>query len=182
MQEIYKLEVAGLSRELPIVPISETLAIASFVIMGDTEMVSAVSPVLAEKLPEFDILVTAEAKGIPLICEMARILGLARYCVARKSVKGYMLDPVIDEVQSITTAHRQILCLDGKDAAAIKGKRVVLVDDVISTGGSLVALESLVNSVGGTIVAKAAILAEGDAIGREDIIYLQELPLFPIEG
>lgn len=127
-----------------------------------------------------DYLVTAEAKGIPLVHEVSRLLGLPYYIVARKSVKPYMAEPLVDEVVSITTQKAQTLCLDGKDALAVKGRRVAIVDDVISTGESLSAIERLLEKAGAEIVAKAAILAEGEAAGRGDIIFLEELPLFPL--
>ena len=181
LERYYSLEVAGLTRNLPIMPISDSLAIASFVILGDCEIVTHSAPLIAEKLPPVDYIVTAEAKGIPLAHELCRLLGLPYYIVARKSVKPYMGDPITDEVVSITTQKTQTLCLDGKDALLIKGKRVAIVDDVISTGESLAAIERLVNKAGGEIAARAAILAEGDAAKREDILFLEELPLFPIE-
>lgn len=179
MKNRYQLTVAGVQRELPIIAISDELSIASFVILGDTELICAAAPLLAEKLPEVDVIVTAEAKGIPLVFELSRILGMTRYFVARKSVKAYMNDPVVDEVNSITTSGSQLLCLEKSDADAIKGRRVAIVDDVISTGESLAAIERLVTAVGGEVVARAAILAEGDAAKRDDIIYLEPLPLFP---
>ena len=132
---------------------------------------------LAQKLPKVDYLVTAEAKGIPLVHEVSRLLGLPYYIVARKSVKPYMAEPLVDEVVSITTQKAQTLCLD---ALAVKGRRVAIVDDVISTGESLSAIERLLEKAGAEIVAKAAILAEGEAAGRGDIIFLEELPLFPL--
>lgn len=177
----YELTVAGLTRQLPIMKIADNLAIASFVILGDCEIVTATAPEIMKKLPDqIDYLVTAEAKGIPLAQELSRLLGLPYYIVARKSVKPYMATPLTDEVVSITTQKAQTLCLDGKDALAIKGKRVALIDDVISTGESLAAIERLVEKAGAQIVAKAAILAEGDAAKRDDIIFLEELPLFPL--
>ncbi|QQE75162.1 adenine phosphoribosyltransferase [Brevibacillus composti] len=179
MQKTYTLEVAGVTRELPIVPITEDLSIASFVILGDTELVTAAGSLLAQKLPEVDVLITAEAKGIPLIHEISRVLQMKKYYVARKSLKPYMENPLINEVVSITTPKTQILCLDGKDAKEIAGKRVAVIDDVISTGQSIQAIEELVRKAGGEVVARAAILAEGDAARRQDILYLQELPLFP---
>jgi len=181
MNKTYTLEVAGVTRNLPIIPISETLSIASFVVLGDTELICAAAPLLMEKLPEVDVLVTAEAKGIPLVFEVSRLMGMKQFFVARKSVKAYMDNPVIDEVQSITTTNKQLLCLDALDAAAIKGKRVAIIDDVISTGESIEAIERLVKAVGGIVTVKAAILAEGDAATREDILFLEELPLFPAE-
>jgi len=174
----YSLQIAGLRRELPIIPISDELSIASFVILGDTELVCATAAALVKKLPPVDYLITAEAKGIPLIQEMSRILGMPRYFVARKSIKAYMERPVIIDCDSITTSGKQILCLDRNDAAAIAGKRVAIVDDVISTGHSLTAVETLVSQAMGEVVAKVAILAEGEAAKREDVIYLEELPLF----
>ncbi|RNB83383.1 adenine phosphoribosyltransferase [Brevibacillus fluminis] len=178
MEKTYVLEIAGITRHLPIIPIAEHVSIASFVILGDTELVTAAAPLLAEKLPEVDVLITAEAKGIPLIHEMSRVMNMKKYYVARKSTKPYMESPLINEVESITTQKKQILCLDGADAREIAGKRVAIIDDVISTGKSLQAIEDLVVKAGGHVVARAAILAEGDAAGRSDILFLQELPLF----
>ena len=182
MDAYYTLQVAGVTRQLPIMQVSNTLAIASFVILGDCEIVTQAAPLIEKRLPEVDYIVTAEAKGIPLVNELCRLRGLPYYIVARKSIKPYMSHPLTDEVVSITTQKKQTLCLDGKDALLIKGKRVAIVDDVISTGESLSAIERLVEKAGGEIVAKAAILAEGDAAKREDIIFLEELPLFPLEG
>jgi len=181
MKKAYRLEVAGLTRELPIIPISKELSIASFVVLGDTELICAAAPLLIEKIPEVDVLVTAEAKGIPLVFEISRLMGMKRFFVARKSVKAYMDNPIIDEVQSITTTDKQLLCLDAIDAAAIKGKRVAIIDDVISTGESIEAIERLVKAASGIVTVKAAILAEGDAASREDILFLEKLPLFPSE-
>ena len=178
----YRLKVAGVERDLPICPISERLMIAGFVMLGDTELTEACAEGLCHLLPEHDILITAEAKGIPLICAMARQLGEDRYVVARKKPKLYMKDVLKCEVTSITTEGSQCLYLDGADAELMKGRRVVIVDDVISTGQSLHALEELVKMSGGKIVAKVAVLAEGDAIDREDIRYLAPLPLFDSEG
>lgn len=174
----YTLTIGSITRELPIIPISDSLSIASFVILGDTEIVSVTAPMLADKLPEVDLLITAEAKGIPFVHEVAKHLGMPRYIVARKSIKAYMEDPLISKVNSITTQKEQFLCLDRMDADSIKGKRVALIDDVISSGESLRALAELVESAGAKIVAQAAILAEGDAANRDDIIFLEKLPLF----
>lgn len=174
----YTLNVAGLTRELPIIKLSDELSIASFVILGDTELVEKTAKLLAEKLPEVDVLVTAEAKGIPLTYEISKLLNLKSYIVARKSIKAYMNSPIEVSVNSITTTNIQKLFLNNVDADFIKGKRVALIDDVISTGQSLKALEELVKKAGANIVAKAAILAEGEAKNREDIIFLEELPLF----
>jgi len=181
-KEFYRLNVAGLERDLPLCPISDKLKIGAFVIFGDTELTCACARDLAKIAPEHDILITAESKGIPLIHEMARQLGEKRYVLARKSVKLYMKDVRKVEVQSITTSAVQTLYVDGADAEYMKGKRILIVDDVISTGESLRALEQLVTVSGGEIVGRMAILAEGDAIGREDIQYLAPLPLFDSEG
>ena len=174
----YTLNVAGLTRELPIIKLPYDLSIASFVILGDTEIVRKTAPIIAKKLPEVDFIVTAEAKGIPLAYEISRVLNLNEYVVARKSVKAYMEEPIEVEVNSITTTNSQKLYLNNQDAKKIKGKRVALVDDVISTGQSLKALERLVEKAGGKVLAKAAILAEGDAKDRKDIIFLEALPTF----
>ncbi len=174
----YDIEVAGVKRELPVIKISDGLSIASFVILGDTEIVCAAAVEIVKRLPQVDFLVTAEAKGIPLTFEISRLLKMKKYIVARKSIKPYMDSPIVDEVVSITTQAKQILVLDEQDALEIKGKRVAIIDDVISTGESLSAIERLVEVSGGNIVAKAAILAEGTAAERDDIIFLGKLPLF----
>lgn len=174
----YTLHVAGLTRELPIIKLSYDLSIASFVILGDTEIVKKTAPMIAKKLPEVDFVVTAEAKGIPLAYEISKVLNLNEYVVARKSVKAYMEESIEVEVNSITTTNSQKLYLNNRDAKKIKGKRIALVDDVISTGQSLKALERLVEKAGGKVLAKAAILAEGDAKDRKDIIFLEALPTF----
>lgn len=174
----YSIEVAGVKRELPVIKINDGLSIASFVILGDTEIVCAAAGEIVKRLPEVDFLVTAEAKGIPLAFEISRLLKMKKYIVARKSIKPYMDSPIVDEVVSITTQKKQMLVLDEQDALEIKGKRVAIIDDVISTGESLSAIERLVEAAGGNIASKAAILAEGDAADRSDIIFLGTLPLF----
>jgi len=174
----FEINVAGCIRKLPIVRVSDRLRIASFVLLGDAEMAVEAARELVKRLPACDYLVTAEAKGIPLVQEMARQLGMKRYLVARKSIKPYMLDPFVTEVYSVTTQRKQILCLDHEESELIRGKNVVIVDDVISTGESLKALESLVIRPGAKIVGRAAILAEGKAAERKDIIYLEPLPVF----
>ena len=178
----YKLNVAGLERDLPLCPISSNLYIGAFILFGDVELTEKCAEALYAKAPEHDVMLTAESKGIPLIHAMCRLSGKNRYVLARKSVKLYMKDVVACETQSITTAARQTLYIDGDDAEFMKGKRVLIVDDVISTGGSLLSLENLVAQAGGEIVGKMTILAEGDAIGREDITYLAPLPLFDKDG
>ena len=174
----YKMTIAGCERELPLCPISDELNIGAFVIFGDPELTTACAEALNARAPEHDVMITAESKGIPLICEMARLQGNRRYILARKSPKLYMKNVFTAEVRSITTDHVQTLCLDGKDAEYMRGKRVLIVDDVISTGESLHAMEELVHQAGGKIVGRMAILAEGDAADRDDIIFLEKLPLF----
>lgn len=174
----YEMTIAGCKRKLPLCEVTENLDIAAFIMFNDVEVTEAAAAELLKKCPEHDIVITAEAKGIPLCYEMAR-QGCRNYVIARKSVKLYMTDIIETKCKSITTAKEQVLYLGGDDAKALKGKRVLIVDDVISTGESLCALEQLVNSVGGEIVAKATVLAEGDAQGRDDIIYLEPLPVFP---
>ena len=178
----YRLHVAGLDRDLPVCPLNENLSIAGFVIFGDPELTVACARELLAKAPEYDYIITAEAKGIPLAHEMARQAGDARYILARKAPKLYMRDLFSVTVNSITTAREQKLYLDGADAALMKGKRILIVDDVISTGESLRALEVLVEQAGGIICGRMAILAEGDAIDREDLIYLEPLPLLKPDG
>ncbi|MBO5070245.1 MAG: adenine phosphoribosyltransferase [Roseburia sp.] len=179
--KFYEMNIVGCIRRLPIIRISDDLDIASFVLLGDAELVVKAAAELVKKIPETDYLITAEAKGIPLVQEMARIMNMKRYFVARKSVKPYMLDPFVTEVYSITTQKKQILCLDREESDMIKGKRILIVDDVISTGESLKAMEALVEKAGGKVVGKAAILAEGDAAKRKDIIYLESFPVFPVQ-
>lgn len=174
----YELNLCGVKRELPFVDLEDNLAFASFVIMGDTELIMACAPELAKKIEDVDVIITAEAKGIALAYEISRILGMKEFIVARKSIKSYMSGVVSVSVHSITTAGEQHLYLDGHDAERIRGKRVCIVDDVISTGESLYAIEALVESAEGIIAKKAAVLAEGKAAERDDIIFLQKLPLF----
>ena len=176
----YEMNIAGCIRRLPRIRITDNMEIASFVLLGDAELVVKASAELVKRVPEVDYLITAEAKGIPLVQEMARILEMKRYFVARKSVKPYMIDPFVTEVYSITTQKKQILCLDREESNMIRGKRILIVDDVISTGESLKAMESLVEKAGGIVAGKAAILAEGDAAKRKDIIYLESFPVFPV--
>ena len=178
----YRMKVAGLERDLPICPVNEKLYIAGFVIFGDQELTVACARELLKKAPEYDYILTAEAKGIPLAHEMARQAGDAKYILARKGPKLYMRDIFSVTVNSITTAKEQKLYLDGADAELMKGKRILVVDDVISTGESLTALEALVEKAGGIVCGRMAILAEGDAQAREDLIYLEKLPLFNPDG
>ncbi|MBQ8839712.1 MAG: adenine phosphoribosyltransferase [Clostridia bacterium] len=178
----HKMTIAGLERALPICRVTDDLYIGAFVIFGDPELTTACARELLAKAPEFDYMITAEAKGIPLIHEMARLNNNQRYMLARKGPKLYMRDIISSTVRSITTAKEQTLYLDGNDAKLMKGKRVLIVDDVISTGESLYSLEKLVTEAGAQIVGRMAILAEGDAINREDIIYLEKLPLFNSDG
>ena len=166
----YRMKVAGLERDLPICPLNENLSIAGFVIFGDPELTVACARELLAKAPKYDYILTAEAKGIPLAHEMARQAGDAKYILARKGPKLYMRDIFSVSVHSITTAKEQRLYLDGADAALMKGKKILIVDDVISTGESLRALEALAEKAGGEICGRMAILAEGDAQEREDLI------------
>ncbi len=177
MANTYTLTVAGITRELPLCPVNEHMDIAAFIMFGDVEITIACARELLAKVPEFDILITAESKGIPLAYEMSRQSGKP-YVLARKSEKLYMSDPVTVEDKSITTAAVQKLVIDRKDLESMDSKRVLIVDDVISTGGSLHALESLVSHSKGQVAARAAVLAEGDAAQRRDIIFLAPLPLF----
>ena len=178
----YTMNIAGLERHLPICPVTDKLYIAGFVIFGDPELTVACARDLLKIAPEYDYIITAEAKGIPLAHEMARQAGDAKYILARKGAKLYMRDIFEVTVNSITTAKEQHLYLDGADAELIKGKKILIVDDVISTGESLLALEALVEKAGGIVCGRMAILAEGDAQNREDLIYLEKLPLFNPDG
>ena len=178
----HPMTIAGLKRELPICRVTDDLYIGAFVIFGDVELTVACAKALLEKAPEYDYIITAESKGIPLAYEMARQAGDEKWLLARKGAKLYMQNVFSVEVKSITTDHVQKLYLDGADAALMKGKRILIVDDVISTGESLKALEALVEKAGGIICGRMAILAEGDAQNRKDLIYLEKLPLFHPDG
>ena len=178
----YEMNIVGCNRKLPLCPLNENLMIGAFVIMGDPELTEACAAALLKLAPEYDYLISAEAKGIPLAHEMARQHGDKKYMVARKGVKLYMTGVFEAKVRSITTEKEQTLYLDTADAALMKGKRILVVDDVVSTGESLYALQELVKQAGGEIVANVTILAEGDAANRTDIKYLEKLPLFRTDG
>ncbi len=178
----YELELCGLKRELPLCPLTEDLYIGAFVTFGDPELVTACAEELLRRVPDFDYMLTAESKGIPVTHEMARLAGNKRYFLARKTPKLYMTGVFEVSVKSITTKKMQKLFIDTAEAEEMKGKRILIVDDVISTGESLSALEKLVNEAGGVICGRACILAEGEAAKRDDIVYLAPLPLFDKEG
>lgn len=178
----HRMTIAGCERELPLCPLNDELMIAGFIMFGDPELTTACAEALLAKAPQYDYMISAEAKGIPLVHEMSRLAGNRRYFVARKAPKLYMRDVLEVNVNSITTAKEQRLCLDGNDAALMKGKRILVVDDVISTGESLKAIEALVEAAGGIISGRMAVLAEGDAQYRSDIVYLEPLPLFDSTG
>ena len=174
----YTMKIAGLERQLPLCKINDSLYIGAFICFGDAEITEAAARDMLKLLPEgsYDYLFTAEAKSIPLIHEMARQSGAKKYFIARKGPKAYMPDPIHVEDKSITTAGTQNLYLGSDDAALIRGKRIVLMDDVISTGGSLLAMEALVKMAGGIVVDRIAVLAEGDAANRKDIKFLESCP------
>ena len=177
MSEFYSMKIAGLERNLKKFAVSDKLDIAAFILFGDTEITVASSTELLKKVPEFDLIITPEAKSIPLAYEMSRQSGKP-YIVARKGVKVYMGNPISVSVNSITTQNEQTLYLGEDEAALIRGKKVLIVDDVISTGESLQAIRQLVYAAGGIEAAACAVLAEGDATTRDDIIFLEKLPLF----
>ena len=179
---VHRMTIAGLERDLPICKVTDSLYIAGFVIFGDQELTVACARELLQKAPDYDYIITAEAKGIPLAHEMARQTNAPKYFLARKGPKLYMSGVFEVAVKSITTAKEQKLYLDTADAEMMKGKRILVVDDVISTGESLLALEALVEKAGGIVAGRMAILAEGDAQNREDLIYLEKLPLFNPDG
>ncbi len=178
----YKMKIAGLERELPLLPLNDSTMIAAFIIFGDVELTCACAAELLKKAPEYDYMLAPEAKAIPLVHELARQSGRNHYFLARKQKKFYMKGVFSVEDKSITTEGVQTLYMDGADAEKLRGKRVLIVDDVISTGGSMAAVEALVNQAGGIIVGKMTILAEGAAADRDDIIYLERLPLFDGNG
>lgn len=177
----YKMNIAGLERKLPLCKINDELYIAAFILFGDVEITKATAAELLKKAPDFDIVITAESKGIPLAYEMSRQSG-KDYIVARKNEKLYMKNVITTEVNSITTDFVQKLCLGQEDAEFMNGKKILVVDDVISTGESLRSLEVLIAQTGGKIVGRMAVLAEGDAADRDDIIFLEKLPLFNADG
>ena len=178
----YEMDIAGLKRELPLCRVTDDLYIGAFVMFGAVELTVHCAAELLKRAPEYDYLIAPEAKAIPLLYEMARQSGAEKYFVARKGAKAYMSGVFEVEVRSITTMHIQKLVIDKADAEMIKGKRVIIVDDVISTGESLHAMEELVHRAGGIIAGKMAVLAEGDAYNRTDIITLGKLPLFNADG
>ena len=181
-QMYYHMNIAGCDRALPLCPLTDELMIGAFVIFGDPELTTACAQALLDKVSAYDYMITAEAKGIPLIHEMARLAGNQKYMLARKGTKLYMRDVLHVTVHSITTNREQHLYLDGNDAALMKGKRILVVDDVVSLGESMHALEQLVEAAGGIVCGRATILAEGDAAKRDDLVYLEKLPLFTKDG
>ena len=180
----HSMKIAGLERELPICKVTDDLYIGAFICFGDAEITVACARDMLKKLEgiEYDYLFTAEAKSIPLIHEMARQSGAKKYFIARKGPKVYMPNPLSVADQSITTLNQQMLYLGSDDAEIIKGHKIVIMDDVISTGGSLKAMEALIEKAGGEVVAKIAVLAEGDAANRKDIMFLEKLPVFNADG
>ena len=174
MVQYFDFEIMGLKRKLPFVKVGDHLALASFVVLSDTELIQTVAPELMKRLPEVDVLMTAEAKGICLTYELSRLMGMKDFVVARKSRKPYMQNAVSHSVRSVTTQKEQTLWLDGCDADKLRGKRVALIDDVIATGESIEAIENLAKTAGADVVARAAILAELQSVHRSDIIYLKE--------
>lgn len=178
----HEMTIAGLKRQLPLCKITDDLYIGAFIMFSDVEITKACAAELLKIAPEFDIIITAESKGIPLAYEMAAQAGMNDYIVARKGPKLYMKNVVTTEVDSITTDHIQTLCLGQDEIDKLQGKKVLIVDDVISTGESLKSLEVLVNQVGGNIVGRMAVLAEGEAADRDDILFLEKLPLFNADG
>ena len=180
----YTMEIAGLERQLPLCPVSEDLYIAAFILFGDAELTTACARELLRRIPadSYDYMLTAEAKSIGLINEMARQSGAKTYFIARKGSKVYMRDPIHVSVRSITTLRQQDLFLGADDCEKIRGRRILIVDDVISTGESLHALEKLVETAGGTVTGRAAVLAEGDALEMKGLTYLGRLPLFNADG
>lgn len=177
----HEMTIAGVKRRLPLCPINDELYIGAFIMFGDVEITEKAAAALLDKAPEFDVIITAESKGIPLAYEMARQSG-KDYVVARKSEKLYMKNVITTEVDSITTAGIQKLCLGDDEINLMKGKKILVVDDVISTGESLRSLEVLIGQTEGEIAGRLTVLAEGEAADRDDIIYLEKLPLFNADG
>ncbi len=182
MKTTYTIDIAGMKRELTLCRLNDSMFIGAFVMFGDVELTIHCARELLKVVPEYDYILAPEAKSIPLLYEMARQAGHNKYLLARKGRKLYMKEPFEVSVRSITTDHEQKLCLDRADADLMKGKRILIIDDVVSTGESLDAVKKLVDVSGGITVGCAFVLAEGDAAKRDDIIYLQKLPLFDADG
>ena len=178
----YEMDIAGLKRDLPLCKLNDELCIGAFVIFGDVELTVHCAKELLKRAPAYDYLIAPEAKAIPLVYEMARQSNAEKYFIARKGAKAYMQGTFEVTVKSITTMGVQRLVLDAEDAAMIKGKRMLIIDDVISTGESLHAVEELVKQAGGIVAGRMAVLAEGDAQDRKDITVLAPLPLFNADG
>ena len=178
----YEIDIAGLKRDLPLCPVTDDLYIGAFVMFGDVEVTVHAAAELLKRAPAYDYLIAPEAKAIPLVYEMARQSGAEKYFIARKGPKAYMSETFEVRVKSITTEAVQRLVIDKNDADMIRGKRMLIVDDVISTGESLRATEELVHQAGSIIAGKMAVLAEGEAYDRDDIIVLGKLPLFNADG
>ena len=178
----YEMDIAGLKRALPLCKLNDELCIGAFVMFGDVELTVHCARELLKRAPEYDYLIAPEAKAIPLVYEMARQSEAARYFIARKGAKAYMQGTFEVNVKSITTMGVQRLVIDSEDAAFIRGKRMLIIDDVISTGESLHAVEELVKKAGGIVAGRMAVLAEGDAQERKDITVLASLPLFNADG
>jgi len=182
MKTTYTIDIAGLKRELTLCKLNEELQIAGFIIFGDVELTVHCAKELLKRVPDYDYILAPEAKSIPLLYEMTKQAGRNKYILARKGRKLYMKEPFEVQVRSITTDHVQTLCLDKTDADLMKGKRILILDDVVSTGESLEAVKKLAEEAGGIVVGAAFVLAEGDAAKRDDVIYLQKLPLFDKNG
>ena len=178
----YEMDIAGMKRDLPLCRVSDDTYIGAFVIFGDVELTVHCAKELLKRAPAYDYLIAPEAKSIPLLYEMARQSGADKYFLARKGPKLYMTGVFEVTVRSITTMSLQKLVLDVKDAELMRNKRILILDDVISTGESLNAMEQLVTKAGGIVAGRMAILAEGTATNRDDIIYLAKLPLFNADG
>ncbi len=178
----YTIDIAGMKRDLKLFPVNDDLKIAAFILFGDVEITKHAAKELLARAPQFDLILTAEAKSIPLAYEMANQAGMNDYIIARKGIKVYMEDVLTVSVNSITTMSTQSLHIGKDEVDRIKGRRILIIDDVISTGESLRAMENLVTAAGGEIAGKMAVLAEGDAFDRDDIIVLGKLPLFDADG
>ncbi len=177
MGKEYEVNIAGLKRRLPLCSVNEHLDIAAFICFGDVELTVAISKEIINRAKDFDVVITPEAKSIPLAYEIARQSGKP-YVVARKGVKVYMKSPISVNVTSITTQHEQSLYLGQDEITVLKGKKILLLDDVISTGETLEAMKKLISLAGGTVSESWAVFAEGDAAKRDDIRFLEPLPLF----
>lgn len=179
-QRTYELEIAGTVRTLPLIQVSPDTWIAYYYSLGDTEVIDRAARALAERLNGCELFVTTETKGISLTQAIATYLGLRPYVVCRKEIRPFMLSPLVVRYKPITAKVEQELYMDGRDAMKVRGRRVGIVDDIVSTGETLQAMEALVKMAGGEVTTRAALLVEGE--DRPDVHHMGILPIFKAQA